>query len=106
MCRNEQSDELRTVWERKNIGRLDYVTGWYKKASDYFANTVGGRFAFVSTNSIAQGEPIPARFCHLFDSGWRIRFAHQTFAWTSEAPGAAVVHCISPETRVILDSAP
>ncbi|WP_308298390.1 DNA methyltransferase [Brevibacterium aurantiacum] len=91
---NEQSDELRTVWERKNIGRLDYVTGWYKKASDYFANTDGGRFAFVSTNSIAQGEPVPALFGHLFESGWRIRFAHQTFAWTSEAPGAAVVHCI------------
>lgn len=91
---NEQSDELRTVWERKNIGRLDYVTGWYKKASDYFANVDGGRFAFVSTNSIAQGEPVPALFGHLFDSGWRIRFAHQTFAWTSEAPGAAVVHCI------------
>lgn len=91
---SEQADELRTVWDRKNIGRLDYVTGWYKKASDYFADTDDGRFAFVSTNSIAQGEPVPALFGHLFEAGWRIRFAHQTFAWTSEAPGAASVHCV------------
>ncbi|MGO0605274.1 DNA methyltransferase [Brevibacterium linens] len=90
----DQAEELREVWGRKDIGRLDYVTGWYKKAADYFAGTLGGRFAFVSTNSIAQGEPVPALFGHLFDSGWRIRFAHQTFAWTSEAPGAAVVHCV------------
>lgn len=90
----EQADELRQIWGRKDIGRLDYVTGWYKKASDYFAPVNGGRFAFVSTNSIAQGEPVPALFGHLFEAGWRIRFAHQTFAWTSEAPGAAVVHCV------------
>lgn len=90
----EQADELREVWGRKNIGRLDYVTGWYKKASDYFAHTANGRFAFVSTNSIAQGEPVLALFGHLFEAGWRIRFAHQTFAWTSEAPGSASVHCV------------
>src|SRR5699024_2181741 len=50
-------------------------------------------FAFVSTNSITQGEPVPALFGPIFDAGWRIRFAHRTFAWSSEAPGAAAVHC-------------
>src|SRR5699024_2229450 len=91
----EQAQELRDIWDRDDIGRLDYVTGWYKKASDYFEHVPrGGRFAFVSTNSIARGEPVPALFRPIFDAGWRIRFAHQTFAWTSEAPGAAAVHCV------------
>lgn len=90
----EQANELRTVWGRKDIGRLDYVTGWFKKAIDYLGQTPGVRFAFVSTNSIAQGEPVPALFAPIFEAGWRIRFAHQTFAWTSEAAGAAAVHCV------------
>src|SRR5699024_8659875 len=81
------------VWQRKDIGRLDYVTGWYRKALDFFGE-IPGRFAFVSTNSIAQGEPVPALFGPIFEAGWRIRFAHRTFAWTSEAPGAAAVHCV------------
>ncbi|MCG7308323.1 DNA methyltransferase [Brachybacterium sp. ACRRE] len=89
----EQAQELRDVWQRKDIGRLDYVTGWYRKAVDYFGGT-SGRFAFVSTNSITQGEPVPALFGSIFEAGWRIRFAHRTFAWTSEAPGAAAVHCV------------
>lgn len=90
----EQANELRDVWGRKDIGRLDYVTGWFKKAIDYLGHTPGTRFAFVSTNSISQGEPVPALFRPILDSGWRIRFAHQAFAWTSEAAGAAAVHCV------------
>lgn len=89
----EQAQELRDVWERKDIGRLDYVTGWYKKAIDYFG-THDGRWAFVSTNSICQGEPVPTLFGAVFNAGWRIRFAHRTFAWSSETPGAAAVHCV------------
>ncbi|MGP5099529.1 DNA methyltransferase [Brachybacterium alimentarium] len=89
----EQAQELRDVWQRKDIGRLDYVTGWYRKAIDYFGNHAG-RWAFVSTNSITQGEPVPALFGPIFEAGWRIRFAHRTFAWSSEAPGAAAVHCV------------
>lgn len=90
----EQAQELRDVWGRKDIGRLDYVTGWFKKAIDYLTDCTGARFAFVSTNSITQGEPVPVLFRSIFDAGWRIRFAHQTFAWTSEAAGAAAVHCV------------
>lgn len=88
----EQAQELRDVWQRKDIGRLDYVTGWYRKALDFFGDAAG-RFAFVSTNSITQGEPVPALFGPIFGAGWRIRFAHRTFAWSSEAPGAASVYC-------------
>jgi hypothetical protein len=71
------------------------VTGWYAKAVDLFVRSgYVGEFAFVSTNSIAQGEPVPALFGHVFGAGWRIKFAHRTFAWTSEASGAAAVHCV------------
>ena len=90
----EQTEDLIRVWGRKDIGRLDYVTAWYKKASDLLSGRNEGKFAFVSTNSITQGEPVPALFEPLFDAGWRISFAHQTFPWSSEAPGEAHVHCV------------
>lgn len=90
----EQAQELRDVWRRDDIGRLDYVTGWYAKSLDLLSRTgYTGEFAFVSTNSIAQGEPVPALFRPVFAAGWRVKFAHRTFAWTSEAPSAAAVHC-------------
>ena len=95
MRSEEQTDDLRVVWGDAYDGYLDYVTGWFIKASQYFhAVPRGGRFALVSTNSIAQGTPVAALFRPLLEGGWRIRFAHQTFAWTSEAPGAAAVHCV------------
>lgn len=88
----EQKDDLTAVWDKK-VGDLDYVTGWFKKAIDYFGS-LNGRFAFVSTNSVSQGISVATLFKPIFDSGWRIRFAHQTFSWSSEAPGAAAVHCV------------
>lgn len=90
----DQTSDMKHVWEDGYDGYLDYVTAWFKKASDFFGKVSGGRFAFVSTNSIAQGQPVPALFRPLLESGWRLRFAHQTFAWTSEAPSAAAVHCV------------
>ncbi len=95
MRSEQQTDDLRFVWGDGYDGYLDYVTGWFIKASHYFQSVPnGGRFAFVSTNSIAQGVPVVALFRPLLEGSWRIRFAHQTFAWTSEAPGAAAVHCV------------
>ena len=95
MRSEQQTDDLRLVWGDGYDGYLDYVTGWFIKASQYFHSVPrGGRFAFVSTNSIAQGAPVAALFRPLLEGGWRIRFAHQTFAWTSEAPKAAAVHCV------------
>lgn len=91
---DSQTDDLKLVWGAQYNGYLDYVTGWYKKAADYLAQTPAGRFAFVSTNSIAQGLPVAPLFRPLFERGWRIRFAHQTFGWSSEAPGEAHVHCV------------
>ncbi|WP_175954279.1 class I SAM-dependent DNA methyltransferase [Schaalia sp. Marseille-Q2122] len=90
----EQVEDTKRVWGDLYDGYLDYVTCWYKKASDYFEDVRGGRFAFVSTNSIAQGQPVAALFKPLFEAGWRIRFAHQTFPWSSEAADKAAVHCV------------
>lgn len=89
----EQSQEIRDLWERDDIGRLDYATGWYAKAIDYFGRSAG-RWAFVSTNSLVQGEPVATLFSRVFQGGWRVRFAHRTFPWESEAVGAAAVHCV------------
>lgn len=88
-----QAQELRDAWGKDDISRLDYVTGWHAKSLDYFQNT-SGKFAFVTTNSITQGDPVPHLFAPIFDAGWRIKFAHRTFPWTSEAVGKAAVHCV------------
>lgn len=89
----EQAAELRAVWGRKDIGRLDYVTAWHKKSADFLASHEG-EFAYVTTNSITQGDQVPRLFGPLQDAGWHVKFAHRTFAWTSEAPGKASVHCV------------
>lgn len=90
----DQTEDMKLVWGDLYDGYLDYVTGWYKKAADYFRFVNNGQFAFVSTNSITQGQPVPSLFGPLFGNGWRIKFAHQTFSWTSEAADAAAVHCV------------
>lgn len=89
----EQAAELRAVWGRKDIGRLDYVTAWHKKSADFLVARPG-EFAYVATNSITQGDQVPRLFGPLQDAGWHVKFAHRTFAWTSEAPGKASVHCV------------
>jgi hypothetical protein len=89
----EQAQELRDVWGTDDISRLDYVTGWHAKALAYFADQPG-LWAFVTTNSITQGDPVPHLFGPIFDAGWDIKFAHRTFPWTSEAAGKAAVHCV------------
>ncbi len=88
-----QAQELRDVWGTDDISRLDYVTGWHAKALAYFEDQPG-LWAFVTTNSITQGDPVPHLFGPIFDSGWDIKFAHRTFPWTSEAAGKAAVHCV------------
>ena len=90
-----QLEDLKAAWGKrtKSISRLDFVTGWHAKALDLFGERAG-RFAYVTTNSITQGDQVPRLFGAIFAEGWRIRFAHRTFAWDSEAPGKAAVHCV------------
>lgn len=90
-----QQQDLEAAWGTKTqkISRLDFVTGWHAKCLDFF-ETRHGSFAFVTTNSITQGDQVPRLFGPIFKAGWRIRFAHRTFSWDSEAPGKAAVHCV------------
>lgn len=87
-----QAAQLRAAWRTKSIGRLDYVTAWHAKTLDLMAER-NGEWAFVTTNSTTQGDQVPRLFSRIFAADWHIKFAHRTFAWDSEAPGQAAVHC-------------
>lgn len=78
----------------KTAGKIDYVAGWYYKAAKLMQNTQI-RTAFVSTNSITQGEQVAGVWKPLFEQfGIHIDFAYQTFRWDSEASAKAHVHCV------------
>ncbi len=96
---------MRLAWGKDYAGYLDFATAWFAKAARYLktlqeqseilgVTEVPGEFAFVSTNSIVQGKPVPSLFSPLFRDGWRIKFAYRTFPWKSEATGKAAVHCV------------
>lgn len=89
----EQKQDLDAVLS--GIGKnLDYVSGWYFKASQFIVGT-DIRVAFVSTNSITQGEQVSVIWKPLFDKyGIHIDFACRTFRWDSEASIKAHVHCV------------
>ena len=89
-----QKKELMSLFSNvKGSGNLDYVSGWYKKAIDYIAG-LDVCAAFVSTNSITQGEQVPILWPILIDDGLVIDFAYRTFRWDSEASLKAHVHCV------------
>ena len=77
----------------QNVGNLDYVTCWYKKAADLMMGTAI-RAALVSTNSVTQGEAVANLWKPLMEGGVHIDFAHRTFRWDSEAAIKAHVHCV------------
>ena len=78
----------------KGIGELDYVAAWYKKASFMMLKNNKIESAFVSTNSITQGEQATILWQSLLNNGIVINFAHRTFRWDSEASLKAHVHCV------------
>ncbi|MBR6471976.1 MAG: hypothetical protein IKS83_09285, partial [Victivallales bacterium] len=110
----EQAADMDAVyadWKDTNYGKLDYVCAWYKKAADYIREQGAGirdqgtlttghwplttKCAFVSTNSICQGESVAAMWKPLFErAGVEIDFAHRTFRWDNEASEKAHVHCV------------
>jgi hypothetical protein len=95
MLNAEQRAEVAAVFhEAKGAGFLDYVTCWYRKASDYMAENTAIRAAFVSTNSITQGEQVGILWPDLFRRGVKLHYAHRTFQWNSEVRGKAAVHCV------------
>ena len=89
----EQKEDLKVLM--KDFGNnIDYVAGWYYKASSIIKNTAT-QCAFVSTNSITQGEQVTAIWKPMIERfGIHFNFAHRTFRWDSEASLKAHVHCV------------
>lgn len=93
---DSQREDLRYIFgtKWKNIGEMDYVSGWYMKAARMMRGT-RIRTALVSTNSISQGEQVANLWKPLFEqNGIHIDFAYRTFRWDSEASMKAHVHCV------------
>lgn len=92
---SDQKKEVQTIFGNiKDVQDLDYVTCWYKLASQYIQNTKI-QVCFVSTNSICQGSQVPILWNVLFhDYHVHINFAYQTFKWDSESSSQAAVHCV------------
>lgn len=89
-----QSEEIKMVFApSKSGGKLDYVAGWFKKAVDYMLSSKA-ETAFVSTNSICQGESVNLLWEMLSKRKIFINFAHTTFKWTSESTNKAAVMCV------------
>lgn len=97
MMNREQKQEMIDIFgaKTKGIGELDYVGAWYKKAAEMMASNVNIKAAFVSTNSITQGEQVAILWKPLFEQyGIHFNFAYRTFRWDSEADIKAHVHCV------------
>ena len=94
MRTKEQANDIQNVFVPSNIGgKLDYVAGWFKKAYDMMKNT-NIETAFVSSNSICQGESVNLLWELLLKHNIYINFAYTTFKWTSEAKEKAEVMCV------------
>ena len=111
----QRQDVARVFMGMDNAGLLDFVCAWYVKAARYLRPSQINPFsprekvadrpdegkgasptrcAFVSTNSITQGEQVGVLWGWLLAQGIKIHFAHRTFAWSNEARGKAAVHCV------------
>lgn len=89
-----QKEELLDLFGKKsNAGILDYVSGWYAKAANLIQGTKI-KCAFVSTNSITQGEQVSVLWDYLSSKGIYIDFGYKSFVWNSEAKDKAKVHCV------------
>jgi hypothetical protein len=100
---NEQKSSLNAIFEgrTKSWKSLDYVSGWFMKAADYGTMT-DSTAAFVSTNSICQGQQVPILWPLILKTGHHIAFAHTSFKWTNLASNNAgvivAIICISTKT--------
>ena len=94
MEKEQKENFIKLFDDTKGAGNLDFVTAWYEKASRYIQGTTI-KTAFVSTNSICQGEQVGILWKRLKEKyGIVIHFAHQTFKWNNDAPGVAAVYCV------------
>jgi len=90
-----QKSEIKEVFQGiKKNSTLDYVASWYKKSVELLKLNSQIKIAFVSTNSITQGEQVGVLWSYLLSFEVSIFFAHRTFQWSNEAKGKAAVHCV------------
>lgn len=94
MKQNQRDQIVKEFDNADGSGVLDYVTGWYIKAAKYIQDTKI-KVAFVSTNSIVQGEQTSILWGQMLNKyNIKIHFAHRTFKWSNEAKGNAAVYCV------------
>ncbi len=87
----DQKDDMKIVFSRvKNYKKLDYISCWFYKATNYIQENKG-KYAFVTTNSITQGEQVALLWPLIINKKQEIEFAHQSFKWTNNAKGNAGV---------------
>jgi hypothetical protein len=111
MMNDSQRADIAPVFSKlKNGGLLDYVAAWHVKATAYIKQNSKISVAFVSTNSIYQGEQVSVLWSWLLEQGVKIRFAYRTFRWSNEGRGVAAVHCVivgfglnEPERRILFN---
>ncbi|MBU6324212.1 MAG: N-6 DNA methylase [Bacteroidetes bacterium] len=95
MNQEQRDDVVRIFDNSRGSGTLDFVAAWYLLAAKYINKNPGVKAAFVSTNSVTQGEQVVIIWYKiLHELGLEIQFAHQTFKWQNEAKGLAAVHCV------------
>ena len=97
--KEQKKDLAQAASQIKKYKTLDYVAGWYIKAMHYMQSVTKQSHyietAFVSTNSIVQGEQVAILWHYLLEEcGGYINFAHHTFKWNNEGKGVAAVHCV------------
>ena len=90
----QKAEAISVFGKGKRINSIDYVGAWYHKAADYMQGEAI-KVAFVSTNSITQGEQVSALWYKLLSEyKVHIDFAWRTFRWSSESTDKAAVHCV------------
>jgi hypothetical protein len=101
---SEQKKDMERVFDgTKGYKHLDYIGCWFLLGAKYIYNN-SAKFAFVSTNSICQGQQVAMIWPHIFAMGLEIEFAHQSFKWTNSAKGNAGVTCAIIGIRNLSDA--
>ncbi len=94
--RNQENDQKKDMEDvfKKEYSSLDYISVWFIKGAEYINNNEKSKIAFVSTNSICQGEQVALLWPRVFDFGVEISFAYQSFKWENNAKNNAGVSVI------------
>jgi type II restriction/modification system DNA methylase subunit YeeA len=103
--KDQKADLAAVMHGLHGAGDLDFVCCWYVLAAKYLGLNQQAHAAFVSTNSITQGEQVAVLWGEMQRLGMHIHFAHRTFQWSNEASGKAAVHCVivgfGPQDQVV-----